>query len=466
MFKFSVNYLFLSQYIIITMNKENKINSIKEKGSSETTNIWYQGKQRKMKVYEVDISLLRFNFLNGRIASEAMEYSSTEGIDLSALNPEEANALISEWIWQKSEAANINTKADFLTKGQMRPGVITRDGILVDGNRRFMIVRKLNNEGHNIKFKTIILDEAYSDGGVEEKDIKSLEALLQLGEDKKVDYSPIEKYLVVMDFVDNYVKKNIPSMTYEQVADLLKMKNKKDVEKNYRIAKLMMQYLSFIDAYRMPSRLNNTEDLFINLENNIHLFKGQKGKISWSPDDDDINDYKTSAFNLIRWVYNQNDKGDWDSKSLREIFFRNSEQTIFSNENVWEKFNEKITELEDIPVSLDDYKSSGLSHKDAKHKVDINWADNADDIIKSALGQAQSKLHDKRNHNQPKIYLRDALNKLENLIREDEFEANGTIKFKPHILDHLQDIHEGESNHKIADKIRKIAEYVKRRIKS
>ena len=449
------------------MNKEDKIKQIKSRGSKIKYPLFYQGKQSQMDVYELDVSLLRFNFLNGRIASEAMEYSSIEGVELSDINSDEANAVISEWIWKKSEPANLKTKSDILTKGQMKPGVITRDGILVDGNRRFMIISKLNEEGYNIKFKTIILDEAYSDGGVEAKDIKTLEAQLQLGEDKQVDYSPIEKYLVVMSFVNDYVKIKSPTMSYEQVAETLNLKNKAEVEKNYRIAELMMQYLDFIDAPKMPSRLNNTEDLFINLEKNINLYKNSKGNISWSPDSDDIDDYKIAAFNLIRWNYNSDDKGDWDSKSLREVFFRNSNQTVFANQAIFERFNSKISQLEDITESsLKDYQESGLSTKDAKHKIDIDWSEKAGHIVKAALGEAKSKINDNRNHDKPKLYLKDSLNKLLNLINEDEFESTGNISFKDqYILQNLQDIKDNDENFEVVDKIRKIAEYVKRKIR-
>ena len=59
-----------------------------------------------MDVYEIDINYLRFNYLNGRIGSEAIEYEQTQGRKLKDLPISEANKIISDWIWEKSKSSN------------------------------------------------------------------------------------------------------------------------------------------------------------------------------------------------------------------------------------------------------------------------------------------------------------------------------------------------------------------------
>ena len=98
----------------------------------------YKGKLQTFNWYEIPTDLLKYNFLNGRIGSEVKEFNQL-GKDLSSMNPADANDIVSEWLWNKSEAANKKTLKDLKEKGQIEPGVITRDGIIVDGNRRFML---------------------------------------------------------------------------------------------------------------------------------------------------------------------------------------------------------------------------------------------------------------------------------------------------------------------------------------
>ena len=88
-----------------------------------------------------------------------------------------------------------------LKNGQQRYGIVTSDGIIVDGNRRAMLLNRLFHQHdemglsytqveHCRYFLAIILPD-----DAEEKDIQQLETIYQMGEDDKLDYNPIEKYL-------------------------------------------------------------------------------------------------------------------------------------------------------------------------------------------------------------------------------------------------------------------------------
>lgn len=78
---------------------------------------------------------------------------------------------------------------------------MTSDGTIVDGNRRAMLLNRLfykrEELGYSYEevekckyFLAIILPD-----DAEEKDIQQLETIYQMGEDDKLDYNPIEKYL-------------------------------------------------------------------------------------------------------------------------------------------------------------------------------------------------------------------------------------------------------------------------------
>ena len=300
---------------------EDKIKLIKSQDPIGQIPLFYKGEIRNLKYYEVDLDLLRFNYVNGRIASEVMEREGTHGRDLNDMDYLKANKIVFDWIWKKDLGKNKTSLIDIKDKGQIKPGVITRDGIIVDGNRRFMLLCKLRETyAINRKFKAIILDDTYEDGGDKELDITVLETSLQLGEDEKVDYGPIEKYLTVIKFRENFDGK-VPD---KQIASLMNLEKIKDVQTNFEIGKLMLEYLEYIDAPKITSRLAKTEELFINLQRKLDYFKRGKSGPNWNLTDDDIFDYKINAFKLIRWNYNTKEDKDYNTHSIREFYFSKS----------------------------------------------------------------------------------------------------------------------------------------------
>lgn len=446
---------------------EEKIEKIKEGGSIASYPLYYKGEKRNLGVYEVPTELLRFNYVNGRIGTEVREFEMINGAHLDQLPIDEINHKIHNWIWKKSERENKKTLRDIRDKRQIIPGVITRDGIVVDGNRRFMIARKLNEEGLNRQFLTVILDDTYEDGGDNELQIKKLETEIQLGQDEKVKYGAIEPYIKIMDFVDKYIEVKSPKMNYEELARLMGIKDEKTVKMKYSIGKIMLEFLDYIGFPDMFSRLQNTEDLFIQLEKVYRLYKNAKGRPGWDFDDNDIEDYKTCGFELIRWNYNasKEKKGDWEAKKLRDKYFKDSAtKTIFSNYKIWLDFNSTIEDLEDIevPSLLDVVKKEGVSASDAAKKIDKIWADKASPICKKALGSAESRIKDKEHNNQPEKFISDALNKLENLINEDLFASTGEVEFDEGILKILQHEDRIAKNLKNVNHLRKISENLKR----
>lgn len=449
-------------------NAENQIKKIKD--TSEPVGeypIHYKGETRSEKVYEIDPNLLRFNYLNGRIGTEVIEYTQIHGTDLTALNVNEVNDLIHNWIWEKSKSENKRTLKDIEDKHQIQPGVITRDGIVVDGNRRFMISRILNEKGFNRMFKTIILDDTYSDGGEKEFQIKRLEAEIQMGQDEKVKYGAIEPYIRVMEFVDDYIDIDSPQMDYADLCDLMDITSENKAKDIYRIGKLMLEFLKYNGFDNMWSRLEKTEDLFISLEKTHKLYSSGKGSAQWDFDNNDIKKYKKHGFDLIRWNYNcdPKSKGDWESKKIREIYFKNSkDKTIFSNPKIWEDFVTGLGNINDNPLpDLNDLvKEAELNHADAAKKIDQIWANNASDNFKTALGKAESRLTNKQNTDQPEKFLKDALDKLINLLDEDSFNDEGKIELDVKKVLVLKDEDKLEQNLSNANQIRKIAESLKK----
>jgi len=464
--------IFKSLQAMDSVTISNRLKQIKTEESPVSQKfLSYGGSTKNFNVYEVDVSLLKFNHLNGRIASAVAEFGQINGTELKNLSEEQINENITNWIWDKSLSQNKSTLENIKLKGQIEPGVITKDGIIVDGNRRFMLIKKLNQAGDPRKFRTIILDETYTDGADVELNIKRLETSIQLGQDEKVDYDPIEKYLRVKDFVETYINEG-KSLTKVEVATMMMLKSANEVDKYYEICKLMDEYLHTFGMNNLYSRLANTEDLFINLHNQIVNLGKQSNKVAREIGESDIFEYKMYGFYSIRWTYNNSEKDKkWDPKSVRALYFSKiDEKSIFGNKKIWEDFKENVNldDIDDLEVPTIEslVQNDGMNPIDAAQKVDKVWSSQVNSIFKEAFGRSNSKIDDLKKTAEPGLLIKEALLKLENLIDEEFFKvSNGEIKLKSGISSALKlnDTNK-EINLDNLNKIRKISEFIKREL--
>ena len=160
------------------------------------------GMTKAYPVYRVRLQELFYNDQNDRIATWISQYKNEHGTDaFSTLNRGEYNEVIENFIIQSNEAAIERTQMNIQLVHQREPGVILSDGRVIDGNRRFTCLRRLarNDEAFNW-FETVILDTSIE---TDKKQIKMLELAIQHGEEKKVDYNPIDRLVgVYQDIIE------------------------------------------------------------------------------------------------------------------------------------------------------------------------------------------------------------------------------------------------------------------------
>ena len=147
----------------------------------QTKSLPINGETKVFQIYEIDLNDLKYNVLNDRI------YTSMYGLNLDSNNQNEINELIEEKIWSQDVESNINTMENINIFGQLEPGIVTSNGIVVDGNRRYTPIRKLQKKypDKDFKYKAIIIDQERS---FTDKEIKSFELMIQHGTDEKVKY--------------------------------------------------------------------------------------------------------------------------------------------------------------------------------------------------------------------------------------------------------------------------------------
>ncbi len=199
------------------------------------------GTTKTYPVYRIRLDQLYYNDQNDRIATRISKYNAENGnIDVDSPN---YNEIIHEMIKEDNPDAFKKTKNNIRDFEQRESGVVLRDGRIIDGNRRFTCLRELSQEDPKFNyFDAVILNNTYDDE-YGRKTIKALELTLQHGTEKQVDYDPINKLVgVYRDLIEEG-----HAFEDEEYARCINQKVS-EVRKSKGLAKLMVEFLDFINA--------------------------------------------------------------------------------------------------------------------------------------------------------------------------------------------------------------------------
>lgn len=192
-------------------------------------------------IYKVRLTNLFFNDQNDRIATWLSQFRAENGeVALSKDNLEEYNDTIQGFITESNPERLRQTQINIALLGQQKHGVVLNDGRIIDGNRRFSCLRNLAKDDPKFNyFETVILDRDYEHSA---KQIKMLELQIQIGEEARVDYNPIDKLVgIYRDIIESKLL---------TVAEYAKSTNQtvRDVERQLELAELLVEFLEAINA--------------------------------------------------------------------------------------------------------------------------------------------------------------------------------------------------------------------------
>lgn len=198
------------------------------------------GETKPYPVYRIGLDMLYYNDQNDRIATWLSQYKSEHGEDvLGSLDRHQYNDIIQHFVVQSNPASIERTQMNIALVGQREPGVVLADGRVIDGNRRFTCLRRLHQEQQDIAFfEAVILNKSLEHS---RKQIKMLELAIQHGEEKKVDYNPLDRLVgVYQDIVETglFTVEEYAASTNETIAE---------VNKRVAQAKLLVEFLNFIN---------------------------------------------------------------------------------------------------------------------------------------------------------------------------------------------------------------------------
>ena len=195
------------------------------------------GKADKFQVYRVPIRYLIYNIRNGRFAAELLQKESELKRKLDAAVSADAK-IIQRILLDLDPTATEALKKDLSANGQLDPGVITRDGAVVNANRRMAILSSLHEETHESKFEYLRVARLPKD--VDEKDIWRIEAGLQFAKEFRLEYSPVNELLKLKEGEENGLTPDEISVT------LLGRFSATGVRERLAVLKLIESYLEFI----------------------------------------------------------------------------------------------------------------------------------------------------------------------------------------------------------------------------
>ncbi len=343
------------------MNKETRIKKIQEivirdeKNPFGKMEIPWNDKLEPKNVYLIPLEYLVYNKYNGRILSRTQSLERQNyNIDVET---EEGKKRIEELLWNSNESRNKITQISINDYGQQKVGIITKDGIIIDGNRRVMLLNKGKKFNY---FKTVVLDVTLEENPLE---IEKLETTYQMGEDEKVGYNATEKYIkskllykkLTQKTYSSNSEKHSPDLdTIDKIANWMGV-DRNEVLKYLDTMEVMDEYLEFLEYDGIYTQLDKREDQFLNLTKWLKTYYGESSKKGYDGyGNDDVDDLKAIAFDYIRAKY--------EGKEFRILAEGQRSNHFFGDKVIWKSFFNYHTErIKNIKESEIDYNSSNLN---------------------------------------------------------------------------------------------------------
>lgn len=415
------------------MNKETRIKKIQEIMEREEDSSWkqeipWEDELQRKSVYKIPLNLLVYNKYNGRILSRTKSLENQKNI-IDA-ETDEGKLIIEKFLWNSKPKRNETTKKSLAKHGQEKVGIITKDGIIIDGNRRAMLLNKIE---HIDTFKTVVLPVTLEENPDE---IEKFETKYQLGEDRKLDYNPIEIYLKIQNlykhlsgksqFSPDDVHKPSIKKIYEWVGDYKNINSEKDIEYTLSVIDTMDDYLDYLEYNGIYVALDEREEQFRGLTLWLDNLYGENSKKAFDNyKDNNVDELKALCFDLIRIKF-KNEKFRYIAQGRKQNHF-------FGNKSIWSSVQSKhlsITQSYEDDEPPIDYDSGNLevhlNSRDADYKTAIG------NSIAENIDNHYQQLRNVQERDQPEKLLKKSIDSFKSINKKHKAFAN------PDVLDLLE----------------------------
>ena len=377
-------------------------------------------------VYKFPLEYLYYNDQNGRINTVYHQYISNHGKLTPEIGESKYNEIFEKFIFESKKQALKDTQVSISEKGQQEPGVILSDGRVIDGNRRFTALRRIQKETKIQQyFEAVILSFDISNK-IDEKKIKELELDLQLGRQERVSYDPIDRIFDVYNTIE--VQK---LMTPEEYKKASGAGNTKGINKDLRLADLIIKFLSIVAPNENPidkfylARELKLDGPLEDIERTINKLKKDKETIT------------QNVLTILAVQIAKSEVGDRDiTRKIRDVKYN-----ILDNPEMKEHF---ISATDEHVDNIIDFFESNPIDKASDLKNNLN---NNLEIaeVSSKLLQTTNRLSNKgqitANRRQSLVKLQEIRDTLEDLSAEDLKELHEEEFFEAkEILQEIRDL--------------------------
>jgi hypothetical protein len=234
-------------------------------GGRPTFPVEIRGKTKHLSVFRVEISVPVFRLENGRTIRGLQEYKHENPMSAKALedksSAESQEIIQSVLLKMVAEENLINILAD---EGQRDPLILTRQGYVLNGNRRLAAMRKLSKDSKHAKdfqnVDVIVLPQ------LDEVELSSIEMRLQMAIEGKAKYNWVDELLVI--------QKNIKElkMTMEQVRVAMRT-TIPSIKKKLLMYELVSEYLAYMSKQGLFFSVTGDEQAFKTLTQGMVRFQ-------------------------------------------------------------------------------------------------------------------------------------------------------------------------------------------------
>ena len=156
-----------------------------ERKATKSLTLEYRGKERTFPIITIDPNVLLLNHNNNRLAAQLFDHPDMQVVYGNPTS-EQAQLIISDLLRKTDRFKNLQDQLN--EYGQQNPGLITRNGLLVNGNTRTVALRLLNKAG---------VDVAVLPDDVDDAAILDLEMSLQMVQLVHQDYTFTNELLLL-----------------------------------------------------------------------------------------------------------------------------------------------------------------------------------------------------------------------------------------------------------------------------
>jgi hypothetical protein len=376
--------------------------------NAEKKSIRYKNENRVYSVKEVPLEALLYNPYNGRIRSMVLSFESAQKRKIDNENEEDTN-VIEQFLYDSASGKNEKTKVSLREIGQQEVGIVTKDGVIIDGNRRACLLNILRRNNHPVNtFKAIVLDDELKGN---EKYITLLETRYQMGVDSKVEYNPIEKYIRCNELLNSH------NFSLYEIAELM-AESESTIKEWLSRFELMNEYLFYLNTPELYTRLEKREGHFIDLRNYLSSYYSKKNYDS-NYTSSNIEELKMSYFDYIRLGI--------PVQRARVIAKPSKGNSFFANEEIWcdfitehNKIKSKVNEksFEQLKIQFPNY-----SNEEIIKIIDTHWHNTIKEYLLENLSFNEITLKEFNESFLPLKNLKRVRNTLNN-IKTDNTELN------------------------------------------